>query len=155
MIERIVLELGPWNWMVLGFALLALEIVVPGIFLMWIGLAALAVGALSLMLWDAGFWTWQVQTIVFLAAALALAYAGNRLMGGGREKESDEPLLNRRAAQLVGRTATLAEPIVNGQGRVKIGDTTWRISGPDLPAGTVVRVVAADKTGLDLRVEAA
>ncbi|QPC85458.1 NfeD family protein [Mesorhizobium sp. NBSH29] len=154
MIERIVMELGPWNWMVLGFVLLALEIIVPGIFLMWIGLGALAVGALSLAIWDAAFWSWQVQTIVFLAASLGIAYAGNRLMGGGRESDTDQPLLNRRGAQLIGRTATLSEPIVNGHGRVKIGDTLWRISGPDLPTGATVRVTSVDKTDLDLTVEA-
>ena len=70
MLERIFAELGPWNWMVLGFALLALEIVVPGFFLLWIGIAALVIGALSLLIWDAGFWTWQVQVLAFLVLSL-------------------------------------------------------------------------------------
>ena len=70
MIERIVAELGPWNWMVLGCALLALEIVVPGFFLLWIGIAALVIGALSLLLWDAACWVWQAQVVVFLVLSL-------------------------------------------------------------------------------------
>lgn len=154
MIERIVSELGPWNWMVLGFALLVLEIVVPGFFLLWIGIAALITGAFSLLFWDAAFWGWQVQVLLFLALSLVAAYLGNKIMGGGKD-ESDQPLLNRRGEQMIGRTATLSEPITNGRGRIRIGDTMWRVSGPDLPAGATVRVKAATDTDLELVVEAA
>jgi len=152
MLERIFAELGPWNWMVLGFALLTLEILTPGVFMLWIGLAALIVGALSLMFWSAGFWVWQVQILVFLALALVCAFAGKKIVGT-RGSDSDQPLLNRRGDQLVGRTATLTEPITDGRGRIKIGDTTWRVSGPDLPAGTKVRVKAAADLDLELVVE--
>ena len=152
MLERIFAELGPWNWMVLGFVLLTLEILVPGVFLLWIGLAALVVGAVSLMFWNAGFWIWEIQVVVFLALALVSAYSGKRIMGG-RKDDSDQPLLNRRGDQLVGRTATLTEPITDGRGRVKIGDTMWRVSGPDLPVGTTVRVKAAADLDLELVVE--
>jgi membrane protein implicated in regulation of membrane protease activity len=152
MLERIFAELGPWNWMVLGFALLTLEILTPGVFMLWIGLAALVVGALSLMFWSAGFWVWQVQILVFLALALVCAFAGKKIMSG-RGSASDQPLLNRRGDQLIGRTATLTEPITDGRGRIKIGDTTWRVSGPDLPAGTKVRVKAAADLDLELVVE--
>jgi membrane protein implicated in regulation of membrane protease activity len=152
MLERIFAELGPWNWMVLGFVLLTLEILVPGVFMLWIGLAALIVGALSLMFWSAGFWIWQVQVLVFLAFALVCAFAGKKMMGGPKG-DSDQPLLNRRGDQLVGRTATLTEPITDGRGRVKIGDTMWRVSGPDLPAGAKVRVKAATDLDLELVVE--
>jgi membrane protein implicated in regulation of membrane protease activity len=152
MIGRIVSELGPWTWMVLGIVLLGAEFVAPGIFLVWIGIAALSVGALSLLFWDAGFWTWQAQVLVFLALSLLSAYAGKKLMGG-RNQPSDQPLLNRRGEQMIGRTATLAEPIREGRGRVQLGDTFWRVSGPDLPAGTRVRVVSAAETDLELTVE--
>ena len=106
------------------------------------------------MLWDAGFWIWQVQVVVFLALALVCAFAGKKIMGG-RSDESDQPLLNRRGDQLIGRTATLTEPIADGRGRVKIGDTMWRVSGPDLPAGAKVRVKAATDLDLELVVEPA
>ena len=152
MLERIFGELGPWNWMVLGFALLALEILVPGVFLLWIGLAALIVGALSLMLWNANFWIWEIQILVFLVLALICAFGGKRFMGSHGD-DSDQPLLNRRGDQLIGRTATLTEPIENGRGRIKIGDTMWRVSGPDLPAGSKVRVKAATDLDLELVVE--
>lgn len=151
MIQQIVNELGPWNWMVLGIILLGAEILVPGVFLIWIGLAALVTGVLSLALWETAFWSWQVQTLVFLALALAAAWYGKRIMDASGE-ESDEPLLNRRQAQLVGRVATLEEPIRNGQGRVRIGDTLWRVTGADMDAGTRVRVTAEDAG--TLRVEA-
>ncbi|MDX8457413.1 NfeD family protein [Mesorhizobium humile] len=153
MIDRIVSELGPWNWMVLGFVLLVMEIVAPGVFMLWIGIAALIVGAVSLAIWDAAFWTWQIQVLAFLVLSLISAFVGKKLMAG-RHGDVDQPLLNRRGAQMVGKLATLAEPIKNGRGRIKLGDTLWRVSGPDLPAGTQVRVVSAADTDLELTVEA-
>ncbi|MBZ9740067.1 MULTISPECIES: NfeD family protein [unclassified Mesorhizobium] len=152
MIDRIVSELGPWNWMVLGFVLLVVEVIAPGFFMLWIGIAALIVGAVSLLIWDAAIWTWQVQVLLFLVLSLVSAFVGKKLMGG-RDQPTDQPLLNRRGAQMVGRMATLAEPIRDGRGRIKLGDTLWRVSGPDLPAGTQVRVTAAADTDLELTVE--
>ncbi|WP_404925353.1 NfeD family protein [Mesorhizobium sp. ORM16] len=152
MIDRIVSELGPWNWMVLGFVLLVMEIIAPGIFMLWIGIAALIVGAVSLLVWDAAIWTWQVQVLVFLALSLVSAFVGKKLIGG-RNEPTDQPLLNRRGAQMIGRMATLSEPIRDGRGRIKLGDTLWRVSGPDLPAGTQVRVTGAADTDLELTVE--
>ena len=122
MIERIVMELGPWNWMALGLVLLGLEIVVPGIFLLWIGIAAIIVGTLTLMIGGAALWSWQLQIVLFLILSLVSAYIGKKVMAKG-DGTSDEPLLNQRAEQLVGRTATLAEPIAEGHGRIKLGDT--------------------------------
>lgn len=153
MIDHVFLELGPWNWMVLGFVLLMLEIFAPGVFMLWIGIAALIVGAASLFLWEATYWTWQVQVLLFLFLSLLSAYAGKKLMGG-RNQPTDQPLLNRRGEQMIGRTATLAEPIREGRGRIQLGDTLWRVSGPDLPAGARVRVVSAAETDLELTVEA-
>lgn len=150
MIASVFSELGPWNWMVLGFALLAAEILLPGVFLLWIGIAAILVGGLSLQFWGYEFWVWQAQVLVFLVLSIASAYVGKRIMSA-TEAESDEPLLNKRGEQLVGRTATLHEPISEGYGRVRIGDTTWRVSGPELPAGTRVKIVSAK--GGDLVVE--
>ncbi|ESW67658.1 NfeD family protein [Mesorhizobium sp. C277A] len=153
MFDRIISELGPWNWMVLGFVLLVMEVIAPGIFMLWIGIAALVIGVISLLVWDASFWPWEVQVLAFLALSLVSALAGKKLVGG-RNTPSDQPLLNRRGAQLVGRMATLAEPIKDGRGRIKLGDTLWRVSGPDLPAGTQVRVVSSADTDLELTVEA-
>ncbi|MBN9274597.1 MAG: NfeD family protein [Mesorhizobium sp.] len=146
-------ELGPWNWMVLGFVLLVMELITPGAFMLWIGIAALIIGALSLAIWDAAIWTWQVQVLAFLVLSVISAVIGKTL-ASSRRTLSDQPLLNRRGQQLIGRMATLAEPIKDGRGRVKLGDTLWRVSGPDLPAGTQVRVTGAADTDLELTVEA-
>lgn len=153
MINRIVSELGPWNWMVLGFVLLVMEIIAPGVFMLWIGIAALIIGAVSLLIWDSASWTWQVQVLAFLVLALVSAFTGKKLVDG-RHDDADQPLLNRRGAQMVGKLATLAEPIKNGRGRIRLGDTLWRVSGPDLPAGTQVRVTGSADTDLELTVEA-
>jgi membrane protein implicated in regulation of membrane protease activity len=153
MFDRIISELGPWNWMVLGLVLLVMEVIAPGIFMLWIGIAALVIGLISLLIWDASFWTWEIQVLAFLALSLVSAFAGKKLVGS-RHDATDQPLLNRRGAQQVGKMATLAEPIKDGRGRNKLGDTLWRVSGPDLPAGTQVRVVSSADTDLELTVEA-
>lgn len=153
MIASIVSELGAWNWMVLGFILLTLEVMAPGVFLLWIGIAAIIVGALSLALWDAVFWTWHLQVSLFAILSVIAAVIGRRIMTK-RGYTTDGPLLNRRGDQLVGRTATLAEPIREGRGRIQLGDTLWRVAGPDLPVGARVRVVRASDADLELVVEA-
>lgn len=150
MLQALALNLGPWSWWIFGIVLLAAELLVPGVFLIWIGIAAIIVGALSLLLWDASFWSWQLQFVLFAALAAVLALVGRRFYSNHRE--TDQPLLNRRGESLIGRTATLREPIREGRGRVHLDDTWWTVSGPDLPAGTQVRITSAD--GRDLRVEA-
>lgn len=153
MLKAVFAELGPWSWMVLGCALLVLEVLAPGVFLLWIGIAALITGAISLLLWSVGFWGWQVQVLLFLVLALVSAYAGKKFMRS-RDDISDQPLLNKRGEQMIGRTATLTEPIREGRGRIKLGDTMWRVSGPDLPVGARVRVKATAEADLELVVEA-
>jgi membrane protein implicated in regulation of membrane protease activity len=153
MLERIFNELGPWNWMVIGFILLVLEIMVPGVFLLWIGIAALITGAVSLLIWDAGFWAWQTQVVVFLILSLICAYVGKQIVWSHR-RDTDQPMLNQRGEQMIGRTATLTEPIREGRGRIQLGDTLWRVSGPDLPVGSRVRVTGATAADLELTVEA-
>ena len=152
MLQNLTSSLGPWSWWILGIALLGAELLAPGVFLIWIGAAAIVVGALSLLLWDAAFWSWQLQFVLFAVLAIAFALAGRRFYSR-RDEESDQPLLNRRGESLVGRTATLHEPISEGRGRIRLDDTWWSVMGPDLPAGTQVKVVSSE--GRALRVEAA
>jgi inner membrane protein len=152
MIGRVFTELGAWNWMVVGCILLALEIVLPGFFLLWIGLAAIVTGAASLLPWNSGWWGWEIQALVFVVLAVIFAWLGSKVMSKSRS-DPDADLLNQRSAQLIGKLATLTEPIKDGRGRVRIGDTLWRVSGPDLPVGTQVRVKAAAATELELVVE--
>jgi len=152
MFDNLVVQLGPWSWWVLGLVLLAAELVLPGFFLIWIGLAAIIVGALSLLFWDSAFWVWQVQWLILAASAVVVTLLGRRYVYNNSQV-TDEPFLNQRGASLVGRTATLAEPITEGRGRIRLEDTYWTVMGPDLPAGTRVKVVASN--GRDLTVEAA
>jgi membrane protein implicated in regulation of membrane protease activity len=132
-------SIGPWAWIVAGLVLLGLELMAPGVFLMWFGIAALLTGGIA-FLTD---FTWQIDLLIFVVLAIAAVIVGRRTFNRGT---GEQPLLNQRAQRLVGTTYVLAEPIVDGQGRVRIDDTMWRISGPDLPAGARVRVAGVDGT---------
>ncbi len=142
MIQKLVVDLGPWSWWIFAAVLLVAELAAPGVFLIWIGAAALVVGAISLALWDTALWSWQIQLLVFAALSVVFAILGRRLYGKDRAP-SDEPFLNQREASLIGRTATLESPISEGRGRIRLDDTWWPVQGQDQPAGTRVRIAAA------------
>ena len=139
---------GPWAWIVAGVVLLAIELVVPGGFFLWLGVAGIITGLASLFQPI----DWPFQFLIFGGLSLILIVAWMRYFKG-RDQQSDRPLLNRRADAFLGHEAVLDEPIRNGFGRLSLGDTIWRVAGPDLPAGARVRVTGAD--GAVLRVEAA
>jgi inner membrane protein len=141
--------LGTWNWLIFGFVLMALELIAPGVFLFWLGLAALLVGLVSFVLHP----SWQTQLLMFAAFAAAAVPVWLRLARGSGAASVSNPFLNRRADALVGRVFTLERPIIDGHGTVRIDDTIWRVAGPDAPAGSRVRVVQAD--GANLTVAAA
>ena len=136
---RLLADLGPaWAWIVAGLALAGLELVAPGIFLIWLGLAALATGLVAALV----PLPWQVQVLLFSGLAVAAVLLVRRLGRG------HVPTLNRADRGLVGREGLLAEPIQDGAGRIRFDDTLWRITGPDLPAGARVRVTGIDGTVL-------
>jgi inner membrane protein len=138
-----------WHWWVLGLVLLVVEMLSPtGFFLLWIGAAAIIVGGLS---WLMPSLAWEVQVVLFGVLSVASFFAWRRLRPA--MMATDQPSLNRRGHSYVGRTFTLAMPIVNGVGTLHVDDSQWRISGDDVAAGTQVRVVAAD--GATLKVERA
>jgi membrane protein implicated in regulation of membrane protease activity len=143
MLERLFAELGPWNWIVLGLVLMIFEVAAPGIFFLWFGIAALIVGALAILLGEALGMGWQIQVVLFLVLSVISVLVGRRLMGA-TDVVSDEPLLNRRGEQLIGQVVTLEEATVNGRGRARVGDSLWRVTGPDLAAGTRVRITGID-----------
>jgi membrane protein implicated in regulation of membrane protease activity len=151
MILTLIKDAGPWAWWILGIVLLVAEIVVPGNFLVWVGIAGLLTGLLSNIFWETSWWVWEVQWLVFAALSALSLWLGRQWVRRGRGS-TDEPTLNDRGASLIGRTADLIDPIHNGRGRAKIGDTIWMVTGPDLPAGSRVKVVAS--LGSDLKVEA-
>jgi len=145
---EIIISLGVWNWLILGAIFLALELFAPGAFMLWLGLAALAVGLVSFVI----DWSWQAQLVAFAVISLALVPVW-RHFAPKVERPTDSPLLNRRAESYVGRIFTLDNPIVDGVGRVRIDDTIWRVTGPDSAAGSRVRIVRAE--GANLFVESA
>ena len=134
--------------MILAAVLLVLEMLAPGIFLMWFGFAAAATGLIAFRYEIA----WQWQLIWFCGLSLAAVLLANRYLRQ-HPLESDQPLLNKRAAQLVGQSFDLTEPIENGRGSIRVGDTIWRVEGPELPRGARIRVVGTD--GSVLKVEEA
>lgn len=134
-----------WHWLILGFVLIAFEVLVPGTFLLWPGLAAVLTGILAYSI--AGL-EWQGQAIIFAVLTVVSAVAGRRLYARLKQPVADEPGLNRRAQRMIGGLHTLETPILDGAGRLKVGDSTWKVLGPDLPAGARVRVVGVDGNAL-------
>lgn len=125
-------------WLAGGALLLLLDLVVPGVFLMWVGIAALLTGAAALLMPGLPL---LVQAIMFAALSLVSVYIGRRFTYHDRD-ESEDPLLNDRLARLLGETVVVAEAIEDGRGRVTVGDSVWPARGPDLPVGTRAKVVA-------------
>lgn len=138
-----------FGWAAVALLLFAAETLAPGAFMLWLGFAAAAVFVGVLL----------VPGIPILAQAAAFVALGfvsiqiYRTWFRGREPQSDQPALNRRAAALVGRVVPLERGIAQGRGRVQIADAYWEVAGPELPAGTPVRIVGAD--GMTLQVEPA
>ena len=141
--------LGTWNWLIFGFILMALEVLAPGVFLFWLGLAALLVGLLSFVI----NLSWQTQLLMFAVFAVAAVPLWRRFASSPASASKSNPFLNKRTDALVGRVFTLEKPIVDGSGTVRIDDTIWRVAGPDAPAGSRVKIVSAD--GASLTVAAA
>ena len=123
-----------WLWFAAGLILGGLEMVVPGVYLMWLALAAIATGVLAL-----GGSPPILQLVSFVFLSLIFAYSAKRFLRD-RPIESSDPLMNNRAGRLVGQTAIVAQAIEGGEGRVRVGDGEWIASGPDCPAGTRVRI---------------
>ena len=145
----VALVASPWFWWGLALALFAAEALAPGAFMLWLGVAALGTAFIAALLPIPLAAQWMLFAVLSLVSVLA----GSHLRRRHPARETDQPLLNRRGAQLVGQVHVLESAIVDGRGRIKIGDAFWTAHGPDLPAGTRVRVVAAD--GGALRVEPA
>ena len=142
------MEILYWHWWVLGLGLLVAEMLLPtGFFLIWVGAAALLVGVLA---WIVPM-SWEAEMVLFGVLSVASFLAWRRFRPVNLD--SDQPALNRRGHSYVGRTFTLATPIVNGVGKLHVDDSQWRISGADAEAGAQVKVVAVD--GATLKVERA
>ncbi|HEV7325755.1 MAG TPA: NfeD family protein [Bosea sp. (in: a-proteobacteria)] len=140
---------GGWAWIVLGLILVGGEMLAPGVFLLWLGLAALVTGAVVGLTGLA----WQGALLVFAALAVASVLLG-RVVTRHRSDEPDTASgLNDRGRQLIGRVFKLEATMTGGEGRIRVGDSSWRVTGPELLAGTEIRVVRVE--GATLVVEKA
>lgn len=139
---------APWIWIIAGVLLCAAEILAPGAFLIWIGAAAIGVGLIDFLYPLSMAWS----VIAFSAFAIAAVLVGRRLYGA--EEETAQPL-NQRVRRLIGQTFPLDQPIENGTGRIRVGDSLWRVRGPDAPSGTRMRVIGIAEDGMTLIVEKA
>ena len=127
-----------WGWWVAAVALAAAELLVPGVFLIWLALAAFITGIVAL-LFDPPL---AVDLALFAVAAIASIYAGSKLYR--RAARTPDPLLNQRAARTVGMRVTICEAVTGGQGRATDGDSYWSANGPDMPVGAIATVVAME-----------
>ena len=143
------ISLGAWNWFILAALLFLLEIIAPGSFMMWLGLSAIVVGAISVFI----DWSWQAQLIAFAVFAVA-AIPAWRHFARKVERPVERPFLNRRAEGYVGREFTLDKPIVGG-----VGTHAHRRYGLARAAAPIARPAAASRSprtdGANLTVEAA
>lgn len=128
-----------WVWIALGLVLAALELLVPGVYLIWLAVAALATGVLS-FLFDFGL---PLEIISFVSLSLIAVYSARRYL---RDKPivSSDPLLNQKGGRMVGETALVVQPIESGSGRVRVGDSEWIARGADISAGERVRITGND-----------
>lgn len=129
-----------WHWWILAGLLLILELTAPSFFFLWLGMAAAATGFVLLLIPAMPV---EAQLVLFSVLSV-VSVLGWRKYREARPPTSDQPNLNRRGRQYVGRVFTLERPIENGVGKVTVDDSTWRVKGPDLPAGTHVRVEDVD-----------
>ena len=128
-----------WLWMIAGVVLLIAEVLAPGVFLVFIGAAALATGAFTL-LFDLGI---AAQLTLFALYAIVAVMIGRRMYANAATDSSD-PLLNDRSARLVGRSVTVIEPVDEHGGRVRVGDSEWSARGGPGRPGERVRITGVD-----------
>ena len=134
-----------WHWWIAAVVLAVIEIFAPGVVFIWLGAAAAVTGLVLLVLPET---TWQAQFLVWSVLSVATV-VGWRFYLKGHPTETDQPTLNRRGEQYVGRQFTLNDPVVNGQGKIRVDDSTWKIeTETDLPAGAKVSVTAVEGTVL-------
>ncbi len=137
--------LGTWNWFFLGIILFVLETLLPGVYLLWFGLAAFIVGVIALGV----DFSWQFQVIAFGVISM-MTVLWVRRFARPDMAASDQPDLNIRGQQYIGRIVSVESAIEGGRGRVRVGDSVWSAEGPDMPIGSQARVVSVHGTVLKI-----
>lgn len=131
-----------WHWWVLAVTLVILETMAPGTVLLWMGVSA---GVLGLILAVFPETPWEYQWLIFAALSVTAIVISWKYLKR-HPIRSDHPVLNLRGRRYVGRVFVLEQPIVNGYGKIRVDDSSWKIEGPDLPQGESVRVTAVEGT---------
>ena len=139
-----------WAWLIAAAVLGIAELLVPGVFLIWLAAAAVLTGVITLVV-DLPL---AFQFVIFALGSLGSVYLGRRWYHA-HPVESSDPLLNDRAARLIGETVVVVGAMENGRGRVAVGDTVWPARGADAEVGSKVRVVGSDGTCLKVEPVAA
>lgn len=129
-----------WHWWIFAVVLVIIEILAPSFFALWMAIAAFLTGLAILLAPQLG---WEYQLMIFAVLSVMSIVMWRRYYLK-HPIVSDQPNLNRRGAQYIGRTVTLQTPIVDGVGKIKLDDSTWKVMGPDCAAGQKIRI-----TGLD------
>lgn len=144
-IEQVFLQNPSWFWIIGGIVLIGAEMLLPGVFFLWIGIAAVIVGGTCLFI----PLSLSMQFLLFAILAPLVTFYGKRYFKA--HVESDAPLLNARAKQMVGRVLVLSHPIVDGKAQVIVGDSVWTVEGPDLPKGASVIIISVQGNVLQVR----
>ena len=145
--EELIFNVDYWHWWILGGLFLLLEVFVSGFFFIWLAVSAAIVGVAMMFFPDI---SWKMQLVTFTILSVA-SIGFFRLYQKAHPAKTDQPELNRRSRQYIGRTFTLQQPIVNGVGSLQVDDTIWRIVGEDMSSGQNIIVVGVD--GVLLKVE--
>jgi len=140
-------SITPTEWFIAGLVLLLLEVFAPGAFLLWFGIAAMIVGS---AVWLVPVLPWQVQIVAFALLSVGALVGYRAWRKRVPAAQVDQPLLNKRAEQLIGRVFILDQAIVNGRGKVKVGDALWTAIGSDLGVGSRVRVIGVREQMLEV-----
>jgi membrane protein implicated in regulation of membrane protease activity len=135
-----------WHWWVLGAIFVILEIFSPAAFFLWLGIAAGLVGFILLAVPEL---QWEYQLLAFAIFSLVSILLSKRYFHYHPIK-TDQPKLNRRGEQYIDRVFTLEEPVINGYGKIRVNDSTWKVEGEDCPAGTKVIITGVDGVVLQM-----
>jgi inner membrane protein len=135
-----------WYWWVIALILLVVEILAPGFFFLWMAISGFVTGAMVFLIPATSM---NVQVLVFSLFSVATIIVW-KFYGKKHPIESDHPLLNKRGVQYIDRVFNLYEPIINGQGKIKVDDSIWKVHGEDCTIDSRVKVIAVRGTVFDV-----
>jgi hypothetical protein len=142
-------EIDFWYWWIFAVALVIIEILAPSFFALWMAIAAFMTGLALLLMPQLA---WEIQLMLFAVLSVFSIVLWRHYYQKNPIK-SDQPTLNRRGEQYIGRTVTLQAPIVDGVGKIRLDDSSWKIEGPDCPAGKKVRIVSLHNVVFSVELE--